>query len=34
MIIEMDMQVQRVIELVSAEGLQEAGRSRRSRRAA
>jgi biopolymer transport protein ExbB len=35
LIIEMDTQVQRVIELVSAEGLQESGRSRsRSRRAA
>lgn len=34
LIIEMDGQVQRVIELISAEGLQEAGKSRRSRRAA
>lgn len=35
LIIDMDTQVQRVIELVSAEGLQESGRSRsRSRRAA
>ncbi len=35
LIIEMDLHVQRVIELVSAEGLQESGRSRsRSRRAA
>lgn len=34
LIIEMDSQVQRVIELISAEGLQEAGKSRRSRRAA
>ncbi|MCC6509767.1 MAG: MotA/TolQ/ExbB proton channel family protein, partial [Pirellulaceae bacterium] len=34
LILEMDAQVQRVIELISAEGLQEAGRSRRSRRAA
>lgn len=34
LIIEMDAQVQRVIELISAEGLQEAGKSRRARRAA
>ena len=34
LIIEMDTQVQRVIELISAEGLQESGKSRRSRRAA